>query len=504
MFEKFTDRARRVVVLAQEEARLLRHEHMGTEHLLLALVAEGESIPAQVLADEAADLPSLRRTVAALVGEGAESSPEHLPFTPRAKNALNSGNQESLQRGLSYIGTEHILLGLLNVVEDPACTATRVLAALDAEPRRIRRHVMRAMGYPMESTVADVPAPPPPLHGYARDLTQEARDGLGPLVDRRAEIDAVLRVLSRRTRSNPLLVGPPGVGKTSVVTGLAVRIASGAVPQRLKAARVFALDLPRLVAGTRDEAQVAERLTTVIAEAGTRRSLVLYVDDLPELLGIAGAGGLLRVALAEGRLRLIGEATPGGLPSVAEHPGLMRCFEAVTVPEPSATTTLEILQGLRGSMERHYGLTITDAAVRAAADSAGTRLPGRFLPEGAIWLIDEASSRARVERAVGAPQLTEFRRRLADVRAVKEREIEAQHFEEAARLRDEETALVADMTEHEEQWRSGELHLEVTEEDVEAVTAQLGSAASPRPDVPAVPSASRQPVEHDPEVWLLS
>ena len=426
MFERFTDRARRVVVLAQEEARMLNHNYIGTEHILLGLIHEGEGVAAKALESLGISLEAVRSQVEEIIGQGQQAPSGHIPFTPRAKKVLELSLREALQLGHNYIGTEHILLGLIREGEG---VAAQVLVKLGADLNRVRQQVIQLLsGYQgKEPAAAGGPRPRHPstslvLDQFGRNLTQAAREGkLDPVIGREKEIERVMQVLSRRTKNNPVLIGEPGVGKTAVVEGLAQAIVKGEVPETLKDKQLYTLDLGALVAGSRYRGDFEERLKKVLKEIRTRGDIILFIDELHTLVGAGAAEGaidaasILKPMLARGELQTIGATT---LDEYRKHlekdAALERRFQPIQVAEPTLAHTIEILKGLRDRYEAHHRVSITDAALVAAATLADRYISDRFLPDKAIDLIDEAGSRLRIRRMTAPPDLREFDERIAE------------------------------------------------------------------------------------------
>src|SRR5882672_6732563 len=485
MFERFTDRARRVVVLAQEEARMLNHNYIGTEHILLGLIHEGEGVAAKALESLGISLEGVRQQVEEIIGQGQQAPSGHIPFTPRAKKVLELSLREALQLGHNYIGTEHILLGLIREGEG---VAAQVLVKLGADLNRVRQQVIQLLhGYqgkePASAGTAAESAPSTSLvlDQFGRNLTQGAREGkLDPVIGREKEIERVMQVLSRRTKNKPVLVGAPGVGKTAVVEGLAQKIVKAEVPETLKDKQLYTLDLGALVAGSRYRGDFEERLKKVLKEIRTRGDIILFIDEIHTLVGAGAAEGaidaasILKPMLARGELQTIGATTLDEYRKYVEKdPALERRFQPIQVGEPSVTHTIEILKGLRDRYEAHHRVTITDPALVAAATLADRYINDRFLPDKAIDLIDEAGARMRIRRMTAPPDLREFDEKIADVRRDKESAIDAQDFERAAHLRDSEKQLLAQKSEREKQWKSGDLDVvaEVDDEQIAEVLA---------------------------------
>ena len=488
MFERFTDRARRVVVLAQEEARMLNHNYIGTEHILLGLIHEGEGVAAKSLESLGISLEGVRSQVEEIIGQGQQAPSGHIPFTPRAKKVLELSLREALQLGHNYIGTEHILLGLIREGEG---VAAQVLVKLGADLNRVRQQVIQLLsGYqgkePSESGSSrgetGTPSTSLVLDQFGRNLTQAALEGkLDPVIGRSKEIERVMQVLSRRTKNNPVLIGEPGVGKTAVVEGLAQAIVNGEVPETLKDKQLYTLDLGSLVAGSRYRGDFEERLKKVLKEINTRGDIILFIDELHTLVGAGAAEGaidaasILKPKLARGELQTIGATTLDEYRKYIEKDAaLERRFQPVQVGEPTVEHTISILKGLRDRYEAHHRVSFTDSALVAAATLADRYINDRFLPDKAIDLIDEAGARMRIRRMTAPPDLREFDDKIADARREKESAIDAQDFEKAARLRDKEKSLVAQRAEREKQWRSGDLDV-IAEVDDNEIAEVLGN-----------------------------
>ncbi len=488
MFERFTDRARRVVVLAQEEARMLNHNYIGTEHILLGLIHEGEGVAAKALESLGISLEGVRQQVEEIIGQGQQAPSGHIPFTPRAKKVLELSLREALQLGHNYIGTEHILLGLIREGEG---VAAQVLVKLGADLNRVRQQVIQLLsGYQTgkEPTAAGsgaageaAPSTSLVLDQFGRNLTQAAREGkLDPVIGRQKEIERVMQVLSRRTKNNPVLIGEPGVGKTAVVEGLAQHIVKGEVPETLKDKQLYTLDLGALVAGSRYRGDFEERLKKVLKEIRTRGDIILFIDEIHTLVGAGAAEGaidaasILKPMLARGELQTIGATT---LDEYRKHlekdAALERRFQPIQVGEPSLAHTIEILKGLRDRYEAHHRVSITDAALVAAATLADRYISDRYLPDKAIDLIDEAGARMRIRRMTAPPDLRDFDERIAQVRRDKESAIDAQDFERAAQLRDKEKQLLGQKSQREKEWKAGDLDVvsEVDDEQIAEVLA---------------------------------
>ena len=475
MFERFTDRARRVVVLAQDEARGLKHNYIGTEHLLLGLISEGEGVAAKALETMEIKGEAVRASVIDIIGEGEKPVEGHIPFTPRAKRVFELSLREALQLGHNYIGTEHLLLGLLKEGEG---VAAQVLTKQGADLAQVRQTVIQMLsGYQRgdeegrESVGAGVGGSGGPersnsaiLEQFGRNLTQAARENkLDPVIGRRVEMERVMQVLSRRTKNNPVLIGEPGVGKTAVVEGLAQAIVHGDVPETIKDKQIYSLDMGSLVAGSRYRGDFEERLKKVLKEIRTRGDIILFIDEIHTLVGAGAAEGsidaaqMLKPMLARGELQTIGATTNDEYRKYIEKDAaLERRFQPVKVEEPSVDETVEILKGLRDRYEAHHRVIITDAAIQAAAELADRYISDRFLPDKAIDLVDEAGARLRIRRMTAPPELRELDEKIAEVRRNKEAAIDDQDFEKAALLRDEESKLNGERKAKEEAWKGGE------------------------------------------------
>src|ERR1700710_1828317 len=477
MFERFTERARQVVVLAQEEARTLKHNYIGTEHILLGLLREEEGLAARVLESLDITVERVRSQVVRIVGSGEEVTSGQIPFTPRAKKVLELALREALSLGHNYIGTEHILLGLVRENEG---VAARILLDFVADSEKIRNEVIRMLSGPGgrrqgSGTGASAGAAGTAGQGegkkssklldqFGRNLTKLAAEGkLDPVVGRETEIERIMQILSRRTKNNPVLVGEPGVGKTAVVEGLAQRITNADVPELLKNKQIYTLDLAALVAGSKYRGEFEERLKKVMKEVTQRGDIILFIDELHNLVGAGAAEGaidaasILKPALARGELQTIGGTTLDEYRKYLERDAaLERRFQQIRVEEPSVDDTVQILRGLRDRYEAHHRVKITDEALHAAAELADRYIQDRHLPDKAIDLIDEAASRIRIRSMNAPPRYRELEDEIERVRKDKEDSIEAQEFEKAASLRDKERKLTQKKRELEEQWRNSE------------------------------------------------
>ncbi|MFW0180006.1 ATP-dependent Clp protease ATP-binding subunit [Rothia sp. CCM 9417] len=493
MFERFTDRARRVIVLAQEEARMLNHNYIGTEHILLGLIHEGEGIAARALESLGVSLAAVRDQVQDIIGSGAQASSGHIPFTPRAKKVLELSMREAIQLNHGYIGTEHILLGMVRANEG---VGNQILTQLGAEPAKVRQTVMDLIaGYPGNNNgeggkeTAGVgagnsregtPAGSAILDQFGRNLTAAAREGkLDPVIGRHQEMERVMQVLSRRTKNNPVLIGEPGVGKTAVAEGLAQAIVHGDVPETLKDKHLYTLDLGSMVAGSRYRGDFEERMKKVLKEIRNRGDIILFIDEIHTLVGAGAAEGaidaasILKPMLARGELQTIGATT---LDEYRKHiekdPALERRFQPIQVDEPSPELAVEILKGLRDKYEAHHRVTISDEAIETAVNLAHRYISDRFLPDKAVDLIDEAGARLRIKRMTAPPEIKILEERIAKLRGEKEEAISANEFEKAADLRDQEQKLIAEKDEKEKEWRNaGDAFGEVTPEVIADVLA---------------------------------
>ena len=491
MFERFTDRARRVVVLAQDEARSLNHNYIGTEHLLLGLITEGEGVAAKALESLDINKDAVRTAVIDIIGEGEKPVEGHIPFTPRAKRVFELSLREALQLGHNYIGTEHLLLGLLKEGEG---VASQVLIKLGADLGKVRQTVIELLsGYQRNgddgresvgvgaSSSGSGQTNSAILEQFGRNLTQAARENkLDPVIGRRTEMQRVMQILSRRTKNNPVLVGEPGVGKTAVVEGLAQAIVAGDVPETIKDKQIYSLDMGALVAGSRYRGDFEERLKKILKEIRTRGDIILFIDEIHTLVGAGAAEGsidasqMLKPMLARGELQTIGATTNDEYRKYIEKDAaLERRFQPVKVDEPSVEETVGILKGLRDRYEAHHRVIITDAAIQAAAELADRYVSDRFLPDKAIDLMDEAGARLRISRMTAPPELRELDEKIAEVKRNKESAIDDQDFEKAASLRDEEQKLTEERKQKESSWRDGSRDsiAEVTEDDIAEVLA---------------------------------
>src|ERR1700728_4837090 len=456
MFERFTDRARRVVVLAQEEARMLNHNYIGTEHILLGLIHEGEGVAAKALTSLGISLEAVRQQVEEIIGQGQQAPSGHIPFTPHAKKVLELSLREALQLGHNYTGTEHILLGLIREGDG---VAAQVLVKLGADLNRVRQQVIQLLhGYqgkePGPAAAGSAEAAPSTslvLDQFGRNLTQGAREGkLDPVIGREKEIERVMQVLSRRTKNNPVLVGAPGVGKTAVVEGLAQKIVKGEVPETIKDKQLYTLDLGALVAGSRYRGDFEERLKKVLKEIRTRGDIILFIDEIHTLVGAGAAEGaidaasILKPMLARGELQTVGATTIDEYRKhIEKDAALERRFQPVKVEQPSVAMTIEILKGLREVYEEFHAVKITDQALIAAANMSDRYISDRFLPDKAIDLIDEAGSRLRIRRMDTPPAAKKLDEDILRLRRDKESAMDSGALDQAKALDQQEQELLA-------------------------------------------------------------
>ncbi|MCA1687039.1 MAG: ATP-dependent Clp protease ATP-binding subunit [Actinobacteria bacterium] len=487
MFERFTERARKVVVLAQEEARHFNHNYIGTEHLLLGLLREDEGVAARALASLNVTLDEVREQVESIVGYGEEGTGAQAPFTPRSKKVLELALREALQLGHNYIGTEHILLGLVRESEG---VAARVLSNLDVDPDKVRREVVRMLGGGRgrsrggEAAGRGVEAKRPKtrqLDQYGRNLTAYAEeDKLDPVIGREQEIARIMQILVRRTKNNPVIIGEPGVGKTAIVEGLAEEIAEARVPDILADKEVYTLDLGALVAGSKYRGEFEERLKKIMKEITDHGDIILFIDEIHNLVGAGAAEGaidaasILKPALARGEIQVIGATTIDEYRKYVEkNKALERRFQTIQVGEPSVEETELILKGLRSKYEDHHKIEITDEALKAASQLGDRYIADRFLPDKAIDLVDEAASKMRIKTMSSPPYYKELDEEIQQVRAEKEAAIDGQEFERAARLRDNEKKLTLQKRELEKSWREGdaENRVSIGEEEIAEIVS---------------------------------
>ncbi len=474
MYARFTERAQKVLALAQEEASRLNHPGVGTEHILLGLIREGEGIAAKALQMLGVQADKVQQEIERMVGRG-QTPVTAMTYTPRAKKVIELSIDEARKLGHSYVGTEHLLLGLIREGEG---VAARVLANMNVNLNKARQQVLQLLGGDAMDIAGDKDASvgTPTLDSLARDLTQMARDGkLDPVIGRQKEIERVIQVLSRRTKNNPVLIGEPGVGKTAIAEGLAQRIVAGDIPETLRNKRVMVLDMGTVVAGTKYRGEFEDRLKKIMDEIRQAGNVILFIDELHTLIGAGGAEGaidasnILKPALARGELQCIGATT---LDEYRKHiekdPALERRFQPIMVDEPSPEEALEILRGLRDRYEAHHRVKITDEALEAAVKLSDRYISDRFLPDKAIDLIDEAASRVRLRTHTAPPNLKELEQKLEKVRSEKDAAVQSQEFELAASLRDEEQKIKEELERLKETWQKTQQldDVRVTAEDI--------------------------------------
>ncbi|MDD5137061.1 MAG: ATP-dependent Clp protease ATP-binding subunit [Candidatus Omnitrophica bacterium] len=483
MFNRFTERARKVILLAKEEAKRFNHDYIGTEHILLGLVREGEGVAAAVLASFGLTSDKIRIEVEKLVQPGPSTVISgDLPFTPKAKKVMELATEEARALGHNYIGTEHLLLGLIREGEG---VASQVLMNLGMELERVREEVMNLLGsaipgYEMGQKVSH--AKTPALDAFGRDLTKLAKDNkLDPVIGRKNEIERVIQILSRRTKNNPVLLGEAGVGKTAIVEGLAQKIVTGDIPEILKDQKIIILDLALMVAGTKYRGQFEERIKAVMDEIKRSDDTIIFIDELHTLIGAGGAEGaidasnILKPALSRGEIQCIGATT---LDEYRKHiekdAALERRFQTIMVEPPTVDETIEILKGLRDKYEAHHRVKFTDAAIEAAAKLSDRYITGRYLPDKAIDLIDEAGSRARLSIMTAPPDVKHVEEKMEAVKKEKEQSVKGQDFEKAAKFRDEERKLKEELADIKKEWKEsrGKIEPKVSDEDIAHIVSK--------------------------------
>jgi ATP-dependent Clp protease ATP-binding subunit ClpC len=483
MFNRFTERARKVILLAKEEAKRFNHDYIGTEHILLGLVREGEGVAAAVLASFGLGPDKVRLEVEKLVQPGPSTVISgDLPFTPKAKKVIELAMDEARSLGHNYIGTEHLLLGLIREGEG---VASQVLVNLGLELEKVRDEVMNLLGseipgYEMGQKVSH--AKTPALDAFGRDLTKLAKDNkLDPVIGRKNEIERVIQILSRRTKNNPVLLGEAGVGKTAIVEGLAQKIIAGDVPEILRDKRLIILDLALMVAGTKYRGQFEERIKAVMDEIKRSEDVIVFIDELHTLVGAGGAEGaidasnILKPALSRGEIQCIGATT---LDEYRKHiekdAALERRFQTIMVEPPSVDETVEILKGLRDKYEAHHRVKFTDEALDAAAKLSDRYISGRYLPDKAIDLIDEAGSRARLSVMTAPPDVKHIEEKMAVIKQEKEASVKNQDFEKAAKFRDEERKLKEELSKTKKEWKEskGKFEPKVNEDDIATIVSK--------------------------------
>ncbi len=511
MHDKFTERVRKVMYLAREEAARLQHDYIGTEHLLLGVIREGEGIAATVLNNLGLDLDAIRQAVESMVAStGGTLTIGEIPFTPRAKRVLELSVDEARQLGHNYVGTEHLLLGLIREGEG---VAARVLLELGVDRKKVREETLKLLGgtpsvsQPEREGKVETPA----LNQFGRDLTALARENkLDPIIGRESEIERVIQVLSRRKKNNPILIGEPGVGKTAIAEGLAERIVENRVPETLKDKRIVTLDLAAVVAGTKYRGQFEERLKAVMNEIRESKDTIIFIDELHTIVGAGGAEGaidasnMLKPALARGELQCIGATTLDEFRKYIEKDGaLERRFQPIMVDPPSVDETIEIIKGLRDKYEAHHGSKYTDDAIVAAARLADRYINDRFLPDKAIDVIDEAGACARLSVSAIPTEVRDLEKNVEEVAKEKEAAIQQQEFEKAARLRDKEKELRAKLREHKKSWNEVKHDTQITV-DVEMISSVISRMTGiPINRIEEKESAKLLRMEEELRAWIV-
>jgi ATP-dependent Clp protease ATP-binding subunit ClpC len=477
MWEPFTERARRSIVLAQEEAQRLGNNYIGTEHILLGIISEGESLAAKVLENLGVNLAKVRQEVEAIVGRGGQTVQQEMVFTPRAKRVIELAFEEARQLNHNYIGTEHLLLGLIREGEG---VAARVLTNLGVDPAKVRVQTTSLLGAEGQPPAPKGKSKTPTLDAYGRDLTTLARENkLDPVIGRSDEIERVVQILARRTKNNPALIGEPGVGKTAIAEGLAQRVIKGEVPEPLRDRRVITLDLAGLVAGTKYRGEFEERMKRVMDEIrAASGEIILFIDELHTLVGAGAAEGaidasnIIKPALARGELQCVGATTLNEFRKhIEKDSALARRFQPVMVGEPSVEDTIEILKGLRERYEAHHKVVITDEALAAAAKLGDRYISDRFLPDKAVDLVDEAASRVRLQATLPPPEIREVEAQIRKIKIEKDAVVKTQEFEKAAAIRDREEKLHLEKQRLEAEWQEKKAKgvdkvIKVTEDDI--------------------------------------
>lgn len=488
MFDRFTERARKVILLAKEESKRFNHDYIGTEHILLGLIKEGEGVASAVLQNLGLNLDMIRLETEKLVQPGPSTvTSGDIPFTPKAKKVIELAMDEARSLGHNYIGTEHLLLGLIRENEG---VASQVLLNLGLDLNKVRKEIMELLGTTSANyDSAQAPgnaaskAKTPALDAFGRDLNKLAKDGkLDPVIGRTMEIERVIRILSRRTKNNPVLLGEAGVGKTAIVEGLAQKIVGGNVPEVLRDKRVVVLDLALMVAGTKYRGQFEERIKAVMDEIKRSENVMIFVDELHTLVGAGGAEGaidasnILKPALARGEIQCIGATTIDEYRKYIEKDAaLERRFQTIVVDPPSISETFEILKGLRDKYEAHHRVKYSDAALGAAAKLSERYISGRFLPDKAVDIIDEAGAKARLEVMTAPPDLKDMENKIEELRKEKEAAVKAQDFEKAASYRDNERESRSELEKIRRSWKESnmEMSVEVQEEDIAEIISQM-------------------------------
>ena len=486
MFNRFTERARKVIILAKEEARRFNHDYIGTEHILLGLIREGEGVAATVLEKMGMDLQTIRLEVEKVVQPGPTTQIlGDIPFTPRAKKALELAAEEARALGHNYIGTEHILLGLIREGES---VASQVLLNLGLDLDRVRNEVLQVLGAAtpgfgqQQAGAAPGKTKTPALDAFGRDITQAAKEGkLDPVIDRKTEIERIIQILSRRTKNNPVLLGEAGVGKTAIVEGLAQAMVSGNVPEILRKRRIIVLDLALMIAGTKYRGQFEERIKAVMEEIKRSQDIIIFIDELHTLVGAGAAEGaidasnILKPSLSRGEIQCIGATTLDEYRKYIEKDAaLERRFQTIMVEPPNVEQAVEILKGLRDKYEAHHKVRFTDEALEAAAKFSDRYISGRFLPDKAIDLIDEAGSRSRLDVLVVPDTIKQLETKVEELRKEKEALIKSQDFEKAAAIRDQERNARIELEQASKEWnkKKDEIRSVVDVEAIAKIVAQ--------------------------------
>ena len=482
MFKRYTEKAKRAIMIAQEEAINLNHEYIGTEHILIGLIKEEEGVASQVLRQLGVNIDKVVEEVERLVGKGEYQQVGEIAFTPRAKKILELASQEASQLKNNYIGTEHILLGL---IKEGSGVAVRILADLGINLDNVYSEIMKVL---MESGTQGFPSATgkrttktPALDEFGRDLNKLAReDKLDPVIGRSTEIQRVIQILSRRKKNNPCIIGEAGVGKTAIVEGLAQKITNNDVPEILKNKRIVCLDLALVVAGTKYRGEFEKRLKKIVSEVQESNDVILFIDEIHTLVGAGAAEGaidasnILKPTLARGELQVIGATTADEYRKYIEKDAaLERRFQPIYISEPSIEETVKILQGLRDKYEAHHKIKITDEALEAAAHLSARYVSGRFLPDKAIDLVDEAASRIKLQNTISPPDMKEVEMKLNKIRKEKESAVKLQEFEKAAQLREKEKKSEAELQKMKEKWEARRMvsKVEVTEEDIAEIVS---------------------------------
>ena len=482
MFKRYTEKAKRAIMIAQEEAVNLNHDYIGTEHILIGLIKEEEGVASQVLKQLGVNVDKVVEEVERLVGKGEYQQVGEVTFTPRAKKVLELASQEASQLKNNYIGTEHILLGL---IKEGSGVAVRILTDLGINLDNVYSEIMKVL---MDSGAQGFPSAPgkrttktPALDEFGRDLIKLAQeDKLDPVIGRGMEIQRVIQILSRRKKNNPCIIGEAGVGKTAIVEGLAQKITNNDVPEILKDKRIICLDLALIVAGTKYRGEFEKRLKKIVKEVQESNDVILFIDEIHTLVGAGAAEGaidasnILKPALARGELQVIGATTADEYRKYIEKDAaLERRFQPIYISEPSIEETVKILQGLRDKYEAHHKIKITDQALEAAAHLSARYVSGRFLPDKAIDLVDEAASRIKLQNTISPPDMKEVEIKLSKIRKEKESAAKLQEFEKAAQLRDKEKKLEIELQKMKEKWETGRRvnKVGVTEEDIAEIVS---------------------------------